>query len=149
MSFFAGLRHEMNESYDSAAESFFRAMESAEDDESQQDYLTRYFNAMANDGRMVEAYRQAPNPTDAFQYLAELYDEGYEGFTSDELQDLVTAHRESAPDDPWGYYYTAMSRSTTSITTPLTDYWCCSPPSAMRTRTTSRTFTTTTILARS
>src|SRR5262249_52293384 len=61
-----------------------------------------FLSDMLAAGKMLEGYQAAPDARKAFRHLAgELQEEG----RLEELNQLVEAHRQRYPDDPWGAYY--------------------------------------------
>lgn len=96
-----GIQQRGEEEFSSAGAAFWSAFEREVDDVRKRQDLHAFLDALHSDGRIVEAYRQAPDPQAAFAYLTSGVDEGESTLSSDELRVLVDAHRQRAPDDPW------------------------------------------------
>jgi len=100
-----GLIDEIDEQYDAAAAHYRLAWEAESDEERQNHYVENYLDAMSDGGQAVVGYENAPDPSHAFLYLAEGYEQQESLISRDELVPLVAAHLRRTPDDPWAHYY--------------------------------------------
>jgi hypothetical protein len=103
-----GFAAERDGDYERAAEFYRQAFTSETDEDSGAEYVYNYLDAMAMAGRGVEAYRDAPDPVDAFEYLVSGYEDGEASISTKEFEELVALHRQLQPEDPWGAYYAAI-----------------------------------------
>jgi tetratricopeptide (TPR) repeat protein len=76
-------------------------------DEKQDEYVVRYLNTMTAAGRMLDGYRSAPDPIQAFRHLADHFISPINDDEDrlDRLWRLIAAHRQLKPDDVWLDYY--------------------------------------------
>ncbi|HEV3005338.1 MAG TPA: tetratricopeptide repeat protein, partial [Pirellulales bacterium] len=81
---------------------FKKVLEKKPPDKTRSNFLYEFCNEMAVAGKSVAAYEAAPDDKGAFRTLAECLSE--EGRLED-LPELLTAHRQRQPDDPWLAYY--------------------------------------------
>jgi len=100
-----GLIDEIDEQYEAAAAHYRIAWEAEPDEERQNHYVENYLDAMSDGGQAVVGYENAPDPSHAFLYLAEGYEEQESLISRDDLVPLVAAHLRRTPDDPWAHYY--------------------------------------------
>jgi tetratricopeptide (TPR) repeat protein len=73
-------------------------------------HVYRFLNAMTAAGKTLDGYRAAPDPTEAFRHLASVLLDDDEAGDTDELGELMTAHRARKPEDPWLDYYEGLLR---------------------------------------
>ena len=100
-----GLIDEIDEQYEAAATHYRIAWEAEPDVERQNHYVENYLVAMSDGGKPIVGYENAPDPSHAFLYLAEGYEEQESLISRDQLVPLVAAHLRRTPDDPWAHYY--------------------------------------------
>jgi hypothetical protein len=105
--FLAGLSHELEFDDEAAAESFLTAATAGTDAPRRLQYVGRYLDVMSRLGRVTAAYRLAPDPAAAFDYLANGEDGEGASLPAEVLSELVAEHRRRVPDDPWGHYHRA------------------------------------------
>jgi tetratricopeptide (TPR) repeat protein len=82
---------------DEAAALFKSALARQPDAQKRRDYLPRFLKAMAYPGRSVAAYRVAPDPDEAFRFLAARLQEKRYTY---ELKGLIEARAKERPNDP-------------------------------------------------
>lgn len=90
------------EQYEAAAEklsSVFRAVQGRDDETA---FVNLYLDAMTGAGRVLDGYRNAPDPGHAFEYLATA---ALDEQRVDDLTALLETHREAQPHNPWLLYY--------------------------------------------
>ncbi len=63
--------------------------------------ISEFLYDMQAAGKVLDAYRAAPDPQVAFQILIE---EAEEEGTTDEVRQLIEIHSRQYPGDPWGHY---------------------------------------------
>jgi predicted Zn-dependent protease len=68
--------------------------------------LREYLRCMSELDKAVEGYRAVPDAAFALRFLGDLLLEEWDGDTLDEL---IAAHTERLPDDPWLVYYRARA----------------------------------------
>jgi len=90
--------------WDAAAECYRTAAERETDVETRRGHWTSFLNAMVKDGRAVEAYRIMPDAPSALLDLALGVEAGYARISIEDLPELLEAHRERMPADPWLHY---------------------------------------------
>jgi predicted Zn-dependent protease len=78
------------------------ALAKLETDEKREDALYEFLSDLVSAGKAVEGYRAAPDAKQAFTIVA---DELFEQERLEDLPQLITAHREREPLDPWLDYY--------------------------------------------
>ncbi len=103
-----GLAAESDDDYEQAAELFQKAMNATTDEDQRLNYLYRYLNSTASAGQAVAGYEAAPDPAEAFNYLAGGYEDGESVVDRATLEQLLEAHRKRQPDDPWIHYYAGL-----------------------------------------
>jgi hypothetical protein len=94
-----------------AAEILLRAikkMQQMDDDEELEYFVTSYLDAMIEADAAIEGYRGAPDPAQAFTYLA---DSLQYGESTKLLRELIAAHRAARPDDLWSFYYLGIAEA--------------------------------------
>jgi tetratricopeptide (TPR) repeat protein len=75
-------------------------------DDKRPSYVTRFLSAMTDAGRMLDGYRAAPDPVQAFRFLAdELLETSDPKQNLDRLRELMAEHRKRQPDDVWLDYF--------------------------------------------
>jgi predicted Zn-dependent protease len=62
-----------------------------------------YLRCMFDLGEPIEAYRAVPDAAFAFEFVADILLDRWNG--ADQLEQLISAHSERLPDDPWLPYY--------------------------------------------
>jgi tetratricopeptide (TPR) repeat protein/uncharacterized protein YegJ (DUF2314 family) len=110
LDYLQGLAADANDDYASAAEHFKRAMTRDQDEEERTQYVYRFLDAMAEQGKYVEGYAAAPDATEAFEYYLDYYEaEDDEVIVNDDdRQGLIDAHRKREPNDPRIHYHAAQ-----------------------------------------
>jgi tetratricopeptide (TPR) repeat protein len=104
--FIRALSAQNDEQYEAAAGFFRLAWEQTEDEAHRRHCIYRFLDAMRLAGKMIEGYRAAPDARKAFRYLTDDYDEGELDLDDPAVRELVDAHREKEPQDPWLHYVT-------------------------------------------
>ena len=99
---------ESAERYEEAAAAYRLAFQAEKDAESKSLYVDYFLEAMLMADKLVEGYQQAPDAENAFYTLTDYYDDGDYDITNGQLKDLVDAHRQKFPDDPWLAVYTCL-----------------------------------------
>jgi hypothetical protein len=89
-----------------AAFKMFREMLPRAPQDEHDHYVMMMLDAGAQAKMPIDAYRAAPDASEAFNYLADML-AGSE--TLDQLRQLLELHRQNKPDDPWLAFYTARS----------------------------------------
>lgn len=94
-----GLTQFLDGRYAEAAEHYHSASEKETDESKRESYLNDYIEAMAADGKVIEALRKTPNAKPALEHLYYKYEEEGLELTDDEHRQLVALNRELYPDD--------------------------------------------------
>jgi tetratricopeptide (TPR) repeat protein len=94
--------------YEVAAECYRTVAERETDVESQRDHWDSFLNAMVKDGRAVEGYRIMPDARRALLDLALGIEADDAQISVDDLPELMDAHRERLPTDPWLHYFAGV-----------------------------------------
>lgn len=108
VAYLEGRQFENDEWYDEAAEKYTQAFQVAEDAEERDEYVHNFLRAMFYADRTLEGYAAAPDARQAFQHLASGLDDGDVNLPKKVMRQLIVAHKERAPKDPWLRYYTGM-----------------------------------------
>ncbi len=90
------------EAYEAAAEKVSSAFQAVQGRHDEPAFVNLYLDAMAGAGRMLDGYRNAPDPDYAFDYLASA---ALGEQRADDLKALLAVHGEAQPDAPWLAYY--------------------------------------------
>ncbi len=110
LGFYTGALLVEQEKHEEAAAEFAALAES--DDEEVRDAASYWhLEAMANTGKVMEAYEQIGQPAETFRSLARLLKWDDSPQKTELLETLVAAHRKAAADDPWLDYYEALVHS--------------------------------------
>ena len=104
-SYVAGLAAEADRDYARAAVQFQQAFTEESDPDKREQYVWRYLDVMVSAGQAVDGYLAAPDRAAAFEYLADFYSSGELDLPEEDFSRLLRVHRESYPEDFWGYYY--------------------------------------------
>ncbi|MBI3863710.1 MAG: hypothetical protein HY290_17610 [Planctomycetia bacterium] len=96
------------------AAGFYRtALERNHDDESREEYLSAYLDAMTAAGKAREAYEQSPDQKAAFRHLVggtgDDDDRDDSNLPPETLRALCDAHRASHANDPWLHYQDGLN----------------------------------------
>jgi hypothetical protein len=101
------LQFDHDEQYVEAAAHYLKAHELETHPEEKKERFRAYLAAMAAAGKSLEAYQAADDPQAAFDYLTADYEYDEALIASEDLAQLVEAHRERAQDEPRMLYLSA------------------------------------------
>lgn len=90
-----------------SADSYAQAMAAATVEETRNQYMYSFLDSSVNAGRLVAGYRASPDRLEAFVYLTDAWDEYDLEIGRPEFEELLEAHAEFHPDDPWLTFYLA------------------------------------------
>jgi tetratricopeptide (TPR) repeat protein len=96
----AGMKLRQREKYEEAAEHFYAAAKRAADDHERREHFYRYWNAMVQAGRAVEAYQKSEDAVECFAHLTRNIETANSALRSEELPGLIAEHRKRAASDP-------------------------------------------------
>jgi len=95
----SGLTQFLDGRYAEAAELYRLASEKETHESKRESYVNDYIEAMAADGKVIEALKKTPNAKSALEQLYYNYEEEGLELTNDEYRQVVLLHRRLSPDD--------------------------------------------------